>query len=101
MFKYQCHKTYLHDFSRRGDLRRVRDLTTEEAEAMLAASPFVKREPHGDQDNLGRATPLFNKGFCVVERLGDRCRIVYDHDGRHALWDGDWAFFALIVGLEP
>lgn len=97
MIKYQCHKTYLHDFSRRGDLRRVREITMDEAAAMLAASPFVQPESH--QGDHGRDTPLLNKGFCVVERVGDRCRIVYDHDGNHALWDGDWAFFSADLGL--
>lgn len=96
MIKYHCHKTYLHDFSRRGDLHRVREITMDEAAAMLAASPYVKPESHNDTRN----TPLLNKGFCVVKRVGDRCRIVYDHDGRHALWDGDWAFFSADLGLE-
>jgi len=98
MFKYQCHKTYLHDFSRRGGIHLVRGLTEAEADAMLAASSYVKR------DEEGRIPPhglLLNKGFCVVARVGDRCQIVNDHDGNHTLWDGDWDFFSTYLGLCP
>lgn len=95
MLKFRCHRTYLHDFDRRGDLRRVRDITLDEAGEMLAASSFVKRE-----DNDTRADLLLNKGFCVVERVGaGRCHIVCNHDGKYALWDGDWAFFSAKIGL--
>jgi hypothetical protein len=100
MFKYQCHKTYLHDFSSRGSLRRVRDITTEEADAMLSSSPFVELTPPGLAFTGETFTSLLlNKGFCVVERVGDRCHIVYDHDGNHALWEGDWAFFSTDLAL--
>ncbi len=97
MLKFHCHRTYLHDFDRREHLPgRVRDLTLDEAGEMLAASSFVKREDHNDT----RADPMLNKGFCVVERVGDgRCHIVYNHDGKYALWDGDWAFFSAKIGL--
>ena len=96
MFKYNCHKTYLHDFDRRGDLRRVRDISEAEADAMLAASPYVKTDDEGRTPRHGL---ILNKGFCVVECVGDRCKIVYNHDEKYALWDGDWTFFSTNLGL--
>ena len=97
MFKYLCHKTYLHDFNRRGDLRRLRELTEAEADDLLAASSFVKPDEDGVTPPHGL---ILNKGFCVVERVrGDYCLIVYNHDGNYALWEGLWSFFSEDIGL--
>lgn len=95
MFQYECHGTYIHDFSRRGDLKRLMDLTDAEAEVLLRSSPFVKPYHHPEQ---GQAL-ILNKGFCVVSRAEGRCLLVYNHDGKHSLWEGSWEFFSTHYGL--
>ncbi len=99
MFKFQCHGSYLRDFDVRGDVLRVGDITDDQADAMLTASPYLyATKPWDERHGL-----MLNKGFAIVHRdEGDdsRCLIVANHDGRYSLHSGAWAFFAEKYGLE-
>lgn len=98
MFKFQCHGSYLRDFDVRGDVLRVGDITDDQADAMLTASPHLAAAKTWDV----RHGLLLNKGFAVVLREVEvgRCLIVANHDGRYSLHSGAWAFFAEKYGLE-
>lgn len=99
MFKFKCHGCYLRDFDVRGDVLRVGDITDDEADAILSASPYLTAAKTWDV----RHGLLLNKGFAVVRRdEGDasRCLIVANHDGRYSLHSGAWSFFAEKYGLE-
>lgn len=98
MFKFQCHGCYLRDFDVIGDVLWIVDITADQADAFLSASPFLIAAKTWD----ARHGLLLNKGFAIVERDGDRdrCLIVANHDGRYSLHSGAWAFFADKYGLE-
>ncbi len=64
MFKFQCHGSYLRDFDVRGDVLRVGDITDDQADAMLTASPHLAAAKTWDT----RHGLLLNKGFAIVHR---------------------------------
>lgn len=99
MFKFNCHGCYLRDFDVSGSVVRIGDLSIDDADAMLSASPYLTAAKTWD----ARHGLLLNKGFAVVLHNRDdatRCLIVSNHDGRYSLHSGAWAFFAEKYGLE-
>lgn len=99
MFKFKCHGCYLRDFDTKGDVLWICDITDDQADAMLSASPYLT----APSVRAVRCGLLLNKGFAVARRDdgdADRCLIVSNHDGCYSLHSGAWAFFADKYGLE-
>lgn len=89
MFMFDCHGSYIRDFSRKdhGDAISVCEISEEQAHRLLSNSPWVKRG-RGDANHV-----FLNKGFAVVGARGDRALLVYQGDSTYYLYTGDKQFF--------
>ena len=82
MFKFQCHGSYLRDFDVRGDVLWIVDITNDEADAMLSASPYLV--PTKTRD--ARHGLLLNKGFAVyIDRSVNHLRHICVSAGKRGL----------------